>query len=301
MTDNRAKTIGAKYFIIILVSILGLYSCNTNDKNVILERLQAENDSLKIDAEKSRIYIDDMNSYFSSISECLDSISEQESLLLLSVNPETNERYSKAEINQRLNLLSDILIRQREKIKCLSDSLSSNGDTVATEGLTKMVRFLTAQLENRENQIKTLKKEINENKKSINILKSNIEDLSSELSLVSEQNKSLEKAVIEQTQIINEGYILIGDKKSLQQMGVMTKGSVFEKSKLDANNVNLSQCQAVDISKATQIPLNSKKPKILTANPSDSYKIEDSGDVKILIITNPNKFWSLSNLLVIQL
>ncbi len=278
-----------------------LFSCNSDNSNSTVEKLQAENDSLQVYAEKSRQYIDDMNVYFSSISECLDSISEQENLLLLSVNPETNKKYSKEEIKQRLNLLSDILVRQREKIKSLSDSLNNRKDTLATDGLSKMVKFLTAQLEERENQIQTLRKEISENKRSITLLKTNIKNLSSELSSVNEQNKNLVNAVMEQTQIINEGYILIGDKKKLQQMGVMTKGNLFKKSKLNVNNINLSLCQPVDISKATQIPLNSTKPKILTANPADSYKIEDRGDAKILIINNPNKFWSLSNILVIQL
>jgi len=289
------------YFISFFLLFSTLFSCNSDNNESTVEKLQAENDSLQVYAEKSKQYIDDMNLYFSSISECLDSISEQENLLLLSVNPETNKKYSREEIKQRLNLLSDILVRQRERIKSLSDSLSNRKDPLATDGLSKMVKFLTAQLEERENQIQTLRKEISENKRSITLLKTNIKDLNSELSSVNEKNKNLVNAVMEQTQIINEGYILIGDKKKLQLMGVMTKGNLFKKSKLNANSINLSQCQPVDISKATHIPLNSKKPKILTANPADSYTIEDRGDTKILIIHNPNKFWSLSNILVIQL
>lgn len=301
MKFYRTVIVFFKILIGILLLPIGLNSCNSGNNITDMEKLQAENDSLQLYAEKSKQYINDMNSYFSSISECLDSISEQENLLLLSVNPETNKRYSKEEINQRLNLLSEILTRQRDKIRSLSDSLGMRRDTIATEGLSKMVKYLTSQLENRENQIQTLKKEITENKRNINLLKSNIKDLNTELSSVNEQNKSLSNAVVAQTQIINEGYVLMGDKKKLQQMGVMTKGSIFKKSQFDANRINLSECQSVDISKATQIPLYSKKPKVLTANPTDSYRIEDRGDIKILIINNPNKFWSLSNILVIQL
>lgn len=291
------KYFGILHFIILLASI----SCNSDNGKSKEEILRAENDSLQIYVEKSRRHINDMNSYFSSISECLDSISEQENILLLSMNPETNKKYSKEEIKTRLNLLSDILVRQREKIKSLSNSLYNSKDTIVSDGLSKMVKFLTTQLEERENQIQALKKEVTENKRNINLLKNNINDLNTELSSLNEENKSLANAVVKQTQIINEGYIIIGDKKRLHQLGILTKGNIFKKSQLNADNINLSNCQLVDISKATQIPLNSRKPKILTANPTDSYKIETSGDTKVLTITNPTKFWSLSNILIIQL
>ena len=39
---------------------------------------------------------------------------------------------------------------------------------------------------------------------------------------------------------------------------------------------------------------------MLTNQPEDSYTIVDANGHKVLQITNPGKFWSLSNYLVIQ-
>lgn len=289
-----------KTFILFALTICLMASCDSKDESS-MDKLMMENDSLKVVADKSRQHIEEMNIYFTSISECLDSISEQENLLLLSVNPETNKRYSAKEIKERLNLLSEILERQRMKIKSLSEVITNQQDTVSGKGLAKMVAFLSAQLEEKEKQIFALRKEISDNKRSISALRSDIDRLNTELTSANDLNTTLTTAVIEQTKIINEGYVIIGDKKKLQQLGVLTKGNLFKKSQLNANNINLSACQSVDISKVVQIPLNSKKPKILTANPADSYTIEDNGKSKILVIKNPNKFWSLSNILVVQL
>ena len=49
------------------------------------------------------------------------------------------------------------------------------------------------------------------------------------------------------------------------------------------------------------IPLYAKKAKVLTNQPTDSYQLIDNNGSMILKITNPTKFWSLTNYLVIQL
>lgn len=48
------------------------------------------------------------------------------------------------------------------------------------------------------------------------------------------------------------------------------------------------------------INLVSKKAKIHTNHPADSYEFSDSGGRKMLLIVDPDKFWSLTNYLVIQ-
>ena len=51
----------------------------------------------------------------------------------------------------------------------------------------------------------------------------------------------------------------------------------------------------------TEIPLHSKKAKIYTKHPENSYRIDDNNGVKTLVITNPEKFWELTNFLVVQI
>ncbi len=51
----------------------------------------------------------------------------------------------------------------------------------------------------------------------------------------------------------------------------------------------------------TQIDLNSTKAEILTNQPAGSYSIDNANGHKVLRITNPALFWSLSNYLVIKI
>ncbi len=157
-------------------------------------------------------------------------------------------------------------------------------------------------MEVKEARINSLLVEINNKNKDIAQLTTHVNNLKSEVTEINKKNEMLSTAVVEQTKMLNEGRILIADKKKLQEIGVLTKGNLIKKSKFNPNNVNLEYYETVDISQVRTIPLNSKKPKILTPVPSGSYKIDNGQDGgKILIISDPTAFWSLSNILVIQL
>lgn len=264
--------------------------------------LLTERDSLQQVSKLQYQQLEDMNSYFSEISQCLDSITEQEKILLVSVDPETNHRYSRSEMRHRLNLLSDIITRQRDRIQELTDSLYQGKDSQGYSNLSKMVDYLSQQIDAKEARINSLLAEISNKNKDIAKLTASVNDLQTQVSEANEINERLSTAVVQQTKMLNETYVLIGDKKKLQEIGVLTKGNLLKKSKFNPDNIDLSYCQAVDISKVREIPLNSKKPKILNAVPSNSYKIADNNNGgKILIINDATSFWSLSNVLVIQL
>lgn len=165
-----------------------------------------------------------------------------------------------------------------------------------------MVDYLSQQLEAKEARINSLLVEINNKNKDIAQLTANVDALKSEMTEVNKKNEMLSTAVVEQTKMLNEGHVLIGDKKKLQEIGILTKGNLLKKSKFNPDNVNLGYCETIDISQIRNIPLNSKKPKILSPVPSGSYNIVDAQDGgKMLVINDPTSFWSLSNILVIQL
>lgn len=286
----------------VCLSVFFLWGCGHKENVAEISGLLSERDSLQQVSKLQKQQLEDINSYFSEISECLDSITEQEKILLVSVDPETNHRYSRTEMRHRLNLLSDIISRQRERIQELTDSLYHNKDNKHYNNLSKMVDYLSQQIDVKEARINSLLAEVNNKNKDIARLTASVNDLQTQVIEAKEKNEMLATAVVQQTKMLNETYVLIGDKKKLQEAGVLTKGNLLKKSKFNPDNINLSNCQAVDISMVREIPLNSKKPKILSAVPSSSYSIVDNGNGgKTLIIKDATSFWSLSNILVIQL
>ncbi len=65
-------------------------------------------------------------------------------------------------------------------------------------------------------------------------------------------------------------------------------------------NFDMSYFTSADRRTLTEIPTHSKKAKIKTSQPADSYSIVDQGGQKVIKITNPDKFWQLSNFLVVE-
>ena len=279
---------------------VGLASCGGGD-GVQTAELERQRDSLCSLAEERGTQIDRMSSYFDSVASCLDSIAVNEHLLLPVIDPETNRPYSRVEVRERLELLAELISRQRERIRQLTDSLSNAGNSPGGAGLSNTVLYLTQQLDEKESKLTALMAELNDRNRSIRELNQRIGALSDELQQKSEQNAALTEAVTTQSEIINETYVLIGSKKQLQQAGALTKGGLFKKSSFSASTINVSMCQKVDIRQFNEIPLNSRNPKILSGAPAGSYHWQSTTDGKILVIDNVPAFWSLSNILVIQL
>ena len=57
---------------------------------------------------------------------------------------------------------------------------------------------------------------------------------------------------------------------------------------------------AADKRTLTEIATHSNKAEIKTSQPKDSYQIVDVNGQKVIKITDPAKFWQLSNFLVIK-
>lgn len=83
-------------------------------------------------------------------------------------------------------------------------------------------------------------------------------------------------------------------------MGVIEGGGFLKSSKIKLSNVNISKCSKLDIATFRELPIQSRKVKILSPAPESSYVINRNGDVSKLVITDATAFWSLSNILVIQ-
>ncbi|MBD5289853.1 MAG: hypothetical protein HDS26_04115 [Bacteroides sp.] len=245
--------------------------------------------------------VQEMDNYFDSIARCLDSIAIYEDMLIPVINPETKQRYSKAEIRRRLSQLGELIANQKAKIASLSEALSKRNDSVKTSGILTTIEHLRTQLGEKEQRINNLVRELEGRNIDVRRMSGKISALENELSSSKSQNEALASAVIAQTEVLNEGYILVGTKKHLQELGVLSKGGIFKKSKYQPNNINTSMCQKVDISVVRSLPLSSKNPKILTAAPSGSYHIDANGETSVLHIDNPHQFWSISSVLIVQL
>lgn len=297
-----------KHLFLYIISFIALFATNcSGNSNVEAEKqaLKTECDSMRNAYSTLLSKFNKKEAFIDSLCLYLDSISEQEHILIRTSDPETNRRYSRAEMSSRIRKLADIIARQREHIRALAEHYSTyneSEDPARIQSLMNIVLHLQNQIDSKEQEISSLMAEIESSNHSIRRLNTEVSRLQTEVSDVTAENSALESTIAKQTEIINEAYVLIATKQELQTMGVLSKGNIIKKSKFSADNLDLSKCRKINITKVRQFQLKSKKPKILTQVPSGSYSIQDNGsDNKTLLILNPKSFWSISNILVIQL
>ncbi|MDE6077852.1 MAG: hypothetical protein K2G29_08980, partial [Muribaculaceae bacterium] len=112
-----------------------------------------------------------------------------------------------------------------------------------------------------------------------------------------------EKAQAEATEIENAAntvYYAIGTNKELKKNDLLEK-KFLGQTKVLKGDFNESYFTKADKRTLSTIPTGSKKVKIWTNMPADSYEILENADkTKTIKITNPTEFWSMTPYLVIQ-
>ena len=192
-----------------------------------------------------------------------------------------------------------ILKRQRDRLAALEEKLK--GSNANNEKLMKTISALKKQIEEKDQAIVELTEELEKRNFDIKTLKGHVEKLNTQVAELKEETKSQEEALVAQSDMMNEAYVIIGTKKELKAAGLLSGGSLFKKSRLDLSQVNASSFNKIDIRKSKSFSIPAKKATVLTQMPSGSYTITDNGDgTSTLTITDASRFWSVSNYLVVR-
>lgn len=286
-----------KFFLFVILTVALLTSCTNNSQEK--SELMSQLDSLKMENQKKEKDINDMMSYVNLLADGLDSIAKQEDILFNSNKGREGVIVNREQLKKNLDAFENIIIQQKQRISQLADSLKAKGENL--NKLQVLVDYLNQQLEEKDRVIKSLREDLGNNKVNIANLQRKVRSLSESNTELASKVESQSTALAAQTEIINECYVKIGNKKTLSALGIIT-GGLLKKTKINPNAINQSQFTKVDIRYFTEVPLQSSKPEILTQMPSSSYKIEKTGkNSSVLYVVDPAAFWSLSNYLVIML
>ncbi len=99
-------------------------------------------------------------------------------------------------------------------------------------------------------------------------------------------------------QASHAAYFVVGSKSVLRDLGLI-KG-VF-RQKADYANLDNSKFTKVDSREFKELNINSRKVKLITEKPANSYLlIENPDETTTLRITDPDAFWEGSPYLIIQ-
>lgn len=294
------------------VLLIGLLSVGCNQDKV--EQLEREKAQLRADKKRQDSILNDFMSTFNEFEDNLAMIKEKESLITMGdENPEYRSQ-GKERVIQDIQMINDLLDQNRQII----DELTAKAERA--EGLSSQYRRTIGSL---KRQLEERDQEITELKDQLVALDYRIEDLNTRIDTLSRTNqnlaqttqtqrsrierqrdslRNLDQTVSQQDQALNTAYYVSGSKRELKGLAVIERDGLFGSQEL-AKDFDPSAFNRIDIREMTEIPIDSRKPELLTVHPAGTYEFQDTNDDKdydVLRITNPREFWKTSRYCVIR-
>lgn len=277
-------------YVLVIPMIMSMIACGEKTKS------NPEVDSLKNALNDKYAEMSEMDLFLDVVNASMDSVLDLDGSVLRSVGESNLSK--KEQIKQNIAAYKEILQRQRERLAELEKKLGDSDNQNAK--LIKTVASLKAQLEEKDQAIVKLTEELEQRNYDINTLKENVAQLNTQVTTLEEDSRAKDEVIETQTNMLNEAYVCFGTKKMLKDAGILS-GGFLKKAKLNMSQVNPSVFTKIDIRKQNTFKIAGKKPEILTQAPAGSYKITDNGDgTSTLTITDAEKFWSMSNYLVVR-
>ena len=283
------------YSIPILATVLIFSACNQE-----LEREQKKHaytmDSISMEASTKDSTINDLLFTFNEIKQNLDSVAQMQSIISTEVETQGGKfvTNTKNRINSQIASINELLEENKKKIAQLNRKLKNNSSKI--NEFQKMITSLNDEIVVKNTELQTLNERLNSASTQMAQLQTSIDTLSS-------TTTSQSQTIASQTESIHTAYYVVGKSKEMEKKKIIDKtGGILGMGKTPKLNADVdnSNFTRIDYTKIVSIPINSKKAKIITAHPSDSYLLEKENDeFTNLRIIQPDRFWSSSKYLAV--
>ena len=279
-----------KFFYVLLIPVL-LLASGCNQKKI--DRLQAQNDSLRAVGTDKDSNIAEFVSTFNGIEANLDSIKKVEQVIDKDAKAGEVKGSRKEQIKSDIAYIYDLQQKNRKMVAELTAKLSKSNKHVAE--LQKMIDNLNASISEKDAQIAQMTAELGKLNIEVKDLNGKVSDLNTNVSNLSADNAKKQADIDAKTAALNTAYYVIGTARELKDKNITTNG----RAKSIGAGLDLSNFTKVDITVIKEIQIMKKKANIVSIHPVSSYRIEGDKKADKLVILDAKAFWSLSKVLVI--
>ena len=246
-----------------------LISCGQNSAEY--KRLQAENDSLRIENTKAT---EDMNEILTTLNEVetdIQSIREAENYLDIKGIGDM-EKSKREQIRENMQMISATLKKNKEQISELEKRLQKSG--IQSAALKKTIARLSTELDQKTSMILNLQEELAKKNVRIQELDEMVTTLNEDVEDLSTQTQAQDKKIKAQDKKLHTAYYCFGTGKELKDQKILSGGGLFAKSKVLQAGFNKDYFITIDIRETKEIPLFAGKAKLKTNHPEGSYELE---------------------------
>lgn len=276
--------------VLFVFSLMVLFACkedtNTevepeqNNDEVIQLRNQVK--QLKLDNEMKDSVLNVSISYFNEIQENLAKINiKEEEIRVKSTNPEFTKE-DKEWVLQEIQNINFLRQQNANKVQTLQGKVKDQ--TLKISELESMIDRLVLQIQSRDEQIESLQR--------------SLADLDMEYAELFDEYQEQVELALDVMKEMNTVHYSYGTLDELVENGVLVRDGGFigiGKKTTIADDMNEDYFQHLDKTKTKQLTIVGDKPEMITDHPIGSYEWKGNK----LMILNPEKFWKVSNYLVV--
>jgi len=273
-----------------------LTSCGKQSSDY--KALQAQNDSLLNAKSKLQEEVDGYFSAMNQIEQNIEKIKSTENTISIQPVGQELDDDTRTKINEDLTYLNDMLQTNKEELARLKSKLKKSAFK-STE-LEQTITRLTKALEEETTNVALLRTELAKKDSLIVELSNTVTEKTRNIDELSTENTSKETKIKEQDETIHTAWYVFGSKSELKDQKIITSDGLFSQQRVLQSDFNKNYFVKIDARNTKSIPLYSSHAKILTNHPKSSYTLEKQNGNFVLLIVNPNEFWSVSKYLVIE-
>ena len=266
--------------------------------------LQAQLDSIQITSAQRDAEFDEVFAVLNEIEKGLQTIRETERML--TIQSVVGGEISAKAREQMKNDMS-FVIATLESYKAQIATLEKEKRSQSTE-FQKRLNSLSAELETKTRLIEDLSAQLAERDRLLRLqseqivsLDESISGLKQDLGALQQESVRKEHKIEAQDYTIFSAYYILGEKSDLIAANVMSKGGLFRAAKI-SYQAEQNAFTRIDIREVKQIPLHSKRAKVLSIHPAGTYTLDaDDNGALTLHISRPEVFWEQTKYLVVKL
>ena len=260
--------------------------------------LQSQMDSLQVAYNAQSTEMEGLFADLNDISAGMQSIREAEKLLTIESGEKTNNKTKKqvAQLKSDIQAGSEAIDNYKTHIK----KLEVKNKRQSAE-FKKLIENLKGELEERTQKINEISSQLAESQKQLAVKEQQITALNKNVEDLNQEKANQKMTITEQDMAMHQGHYLVGTRKLLKEAEVITRQGLFCPP-IVSSQVEKAPFEDIDIREVKSIPLNSKKAKVLSVHPQDSYALEAGEDGMLsLTVKDENSFWKQTKYLVVMI
>ena len=260
-----------KLFLPLLAVALMVASCGKNSSDY--KSLKSENDSLKLEHEKTVQEFDNALSLINEVQDGLGKMKDAENYLKVQgaqgkeLTPSMRDK-----ITGDMQLIAETLEKNKEDLAKLNSQMKNS--RIQSAQMKKTIERMLAEIEEKTKLIADLQAQLQDKDAKIGELVAKTEELSGQVSNLSVETAKQKEEISSQDKTINTAWYIFGTKSELKKQNVITGGGLFRKTQVMKGDFSKEYFIAIDIRTTNSIELFSKNAKFLTSHPAGSYKLE---------------------------